>query len=129
MNSDYSISVRSITKVFAGVKALDNVSIDVVSGKVHGLIGANGAGKSTLIKILAGVYHPDEGQILIDGNEVKITDPATSTALGLSFIHQDLHLVEHFNVMQNMLMGEKKIQSLVLLIGRNLLRKYKKYLN
>jgi len=108
MNSDYSISVRSITKVFAGVKALDNVSIDVVSGKVHGLIGANGAGKSTLIKILAGVYHPDEGQILIDGNEVKITDPATSTALGLSFIHQDLHLVEHFNVMQNMLMGEKK---------------------
>ena len=77
MNSDYSISVRSITKVFAGVKALDNVSIDVVSGKVHGLIGANGAGKSTLIKILAGVYHPDEGQILIDGNEVKITDPAS----------------------------------------------------
>ena len=128
MNSDYSISVRSITKVFAGVKALDNVSIDVVSGKVHGLIGANGAGKSTLIKILAGVYHPDEGQILIDGNEVKITDPATSTALGLSFIHQDLHLVEHFNVMQNMLMGEKKDTKLGLINWKKSTQKIQKVL-
>ena len=128
MNSDYSISVRSITKVFAGVKALDNVSIDVVSGKVHGLIGANGAGKSTLIKILAGVYHPDEGQILIDGNEVKITDPATSTALGLSFIHQDLHLVENFNVMQNMLMGEKKDTKLGLIDWKKSTQKIQKVL-
>lgn len=128
MNNDYSISVRSITKVFAGVKALDNVSIDVVSGKVHGLIGANGAGKSTLIKILAGVYHPDEGQILIDGNEVKITDPATSTALGLSFIHQDLHLVEHFNVMQNMLMGEKKDTKLGLIDWKKSTQKIQKVL-
>ena len=128
MNSDYSISVRSITKVFAGVKALDNVSIDVVSGKVHGLIGANGAGKSTLIKILAGVYHPDEGQILIDGNEVKITDPATSTALGLSFIHQDLHLVEHFNVMQNMMMGEKKDTKLGLIDWKKSTQKIQKVL-
>ena len=128
MNSDYSIYVRSITKVFAGVKALDNVSIDVVSGKVHGLIGANGAGKSTLIKILAGVYHPDEGQILIDGNEVKITDPATSTALGLSFIHQDLHLVEHFNVMQNMLMGEKKDTKLGLIDWKKSTQKIQKVL-
>ena len=128
MNSDYSISVRSITKVFAGVKALDNVSIDVVSGKVHGLIGANGAGKSTLIKILAGVYHPDEGQILIDGNEVNITDPATSTALGLSFIHQDLHLVEHFNVMQNMLMGEKKDTKLGLIDWKKSTQKIQKVL-
>ena len=128
MNSDYSISVRSITKVFAGVKALDNVSIDVVSGKVHGLIGANGAGKSTLIKILAGVYHPDEGQILIDGNEVKITDPATSTALGLSFIHQDLHLVEHFNVMQNMPMGEKKDTELGLIDWKKSTQKIQKVL-
>lgn len=128
MNSDYSISVRSITKVFAGVKALDNVSIDVVSGKVHGLIGANGAGKSTLIKILAGVYHPDEGQIFIDGNEVKITDPATSTALGLSFIHQDLHLVEHFNVMQNMLMGEKKDTKLGLIDWKKSTQKIQKVL-
>ena len=128
MNSDYSISVRSITMVVAGVKALDNVSIDVVSGKVHGLIGANGAGKSTLIKILAGVYHPDEGQILIDGNEVKITDPATSTALGLSFIHQDLHLVEHFNVMQNMLMGEKKDTKLGLIDWKKSTQKIQKVL-
>ena len=110
------------------MKALDNVSIDVVSGKVHGLIGANGAGKSTLIKILAGVYHPDEGQILIDGNEVKITDPATSTALGLSFIHQDLHLVEHFNVMQNMLMGEKKDTKLGLIDWKKSTQKIQKVL-
>ena len=104
------------------------MSIDVVSGKVHGLIGANGAGKSTLIKILAGVYHPDEGQILIDGNEVKITDPATSTALGLSFIHQDLHLVEHFNVMQNMLMGEKKDTKLGLIDWKKSTQKIQKVL-
>lgn len=102
------ISIRSVSKSFAGVKALDQVSLDIVGGKVHGLIGANGAGKSTLIKILAGVHQMDEGQILFNGETVKINSPADSAALGMSFIHQELHLVEHFSVIENLLLGLAK---------------------
>lgn len=108
MSNNTSISVKSMTKTFAGVKALDNVSIDVVGGRVHGLIGANGAGKSTLIKILAGVYQADTGEIMVNGKPVSITNPIDAANLGLSFIHQELNLVEYFNVMQNMLLGIKK---------------------
>ena len=108
MNNGMTISMIEITKSFAGVKALDNVSIDIAAGKVHGLIGANGAGKSTLIKVLAGAYQPDSGRILIDNKEVSITDPSVAAAYGLSFIHQELHLVPHFNVAENLTLGLPK---------------------
>lgn len=102
------LEVKGITKSFAAVKALDNVSLCVQKGKVHGLIGANGAGKSTLIKILAGVQMPDSGVIYLNGQEVKIPDPHTSTALGLSFIHQELGLIEDFNIIENITLGMPK---------------------
>ena len=108
MEQANTISVRGISKSFAGVKALNNVSIDIEAGKVHGLIGANGAGKSTLIKILAGVYQPDTGDIYINGQRVAITDPAVASANGLSFIHQELHLVQNFTVAENLTLGLKK---------------------
>jgi len=108
MNDGMTISVKGITKTFAGVKALDNVSLDIIAGKVHGLIGANGAGKSTLVKILAGVYQPDSGEISINGEIVSITDPRVASSLGLSFIHQELHLVQHFNVVENLTLGLPK---------------------
>lgn len=110
MNKGMTVSVRNITKSFVGVKALDSVSLDFVAGKVHGLIGANGAGKSTLIKILAGVYNPDSGQILLDGSPVVISDPSVAAGLGLRFIHQELHLVPHFNTVENLTLGLKKIK-------------------
>ena len=110
MNKGMTVSVCEITKNFVGVKALDAVSLDFVAGKVHGLIGANGAGKSTLIKILAGIYQPDSGQILLDGKPVSITSPSVASACGLSFIHQELHLVPHFNTVENLTLGLKKVK-------------------
>ena len=100
--------MKGITKSFSGIKALDNIDIDISAGKVHGLIGANGAGKSTLIKILAGVYQADEGIIAIDGEPVKISNPSDSASLGLAFIHQELNLVESFNIIENLTLGMKK---------------------
>ena len=110
MNNGMTVSVRAITKTFAGVKALDEVSLDFVAGRVHGLIGANGAGKSTLIKILAGVYQPDQGQILLDGRPVTIADPGVAASLDLSFIHQELNLVKHFNTVENLTLGLKTVK-------------------
>lgn len=108
MNITPFLEVKGITKSFAAVKALDDVSLCVQEGKVHGLIGANGAGKSTLIKILAGVQSQDSGEIYINGQEVKIPNPHASTALGLSFIHQELSLIEDFNIMENITLGMPK---------------------
>lgn len=102
------LELEGITKSYAGVKALDNVSLCVQSGKVHGLIGANGAGKSTIIKILAGAEMPDSGMISLSGEPVKISDPRKSTALGLSFIHQELSLIQNFNVIENITLGLPK---------------------
>lgn len=102
------LEVKGITKSFVGVNALDNVSLCVKKGKVHGLIGANGAGKSTLIKILSGVQMPDSGEIFINGQEVKIPNPHTATTLGISVIHQELSLVEDFNIIENITLGMPK---------------------
>jgi ribose transport system ATP-binding protein len=102
------LELKGITKSFAAVKALDDVSFNVHSGKVHGLIGANGAGKSTIIKILAGAQSPDSGLIYMEGEEVHIADPRKSTALGLSFIHQEISLIENFNIIQNITLGLPK---------------------
>ena len=89
-NGEVLLEVRGIVKDFPGQRALDKVDFDVRRGEVHALIGENGAGKSTLIKILAGVYWQDEGDILIDGEKREISNSIDSQALGLSFIHQDL---------------------------------------
>ena len=107
-----SISMTGITKSFAGVKALDDINIRFEAGRVHGLIGANGAGKSTLIKILAGAHQPDSGTIAINGRETVIPDPYTAGQLGLSFIHQDLGLIQDFNVLENITLGLPKEKNL-----------------
>jgi len=94
-----------IVKDFPGQRALDNVNFDVRRGEVHALVGENGAGKSTLIKILAGMYRQDEGDIMIDGEKIDISDSSDSRALGLSFIHQDLSIVPHLSVAENIFLG------------------------
>ena len=86
--------MRHISKSFPGVKALDDVGFSVAEGEVRALVGENGAGKSTLMKILNGNYKKDEGQILIDGEEVDITDPLVAAAHGISIIFQELNLVD-----------------------------------
>ena len=72
--SEYLLEMKGITKTFPGVKALQDVDYQLKAGEIHALLGENGAGKSTLIKVLGGIYHPDSGQIFIDGKEAMITD-------------------------------------------------------
>src|SRR5688572_3251163 len=83
-----SLEMRDISKKFPGVLASDHVDFDVKSGEVHALLGENGAGKSTLMKILYGMYHPDKGEILLNGKPVTITSPTDAIHLGIGMIHQ-----------------------------------------
>ena len=100
-----SLEMRGITKRFPGVLASDHVDFDVKSGEVHALLGENGAGKSTLMKILYGLYHPDEGEILLNGKPVSISSPNDSINLGIGMIHQHFMLVQTLTVAENVALG------------------------
>jgi general nucleoside transport system ATP-binding protein len=100
-----SLEMRGITKRFPGVLANDKVDFDVKSGEVHALLGENGAGKSTLMKILYGMYHPDEGEILLNGKPVTISSPTDSINLGIGMIHQHFMLVQSLTVAENVALG------------------------
>ena len=97
--------MAGISVVFPGVKALDLADLTVRPGEVHGLVGENGAGKSTMIKVLAGVYAPDEGTVSLDGERQVTLLPNAIHAAGVRFIHQELHLVPHFTVAESVFMG------------------------
>ena len=100
-----SLEMHGITKRFPGVLASDHVDFDVKSGEVHALLGENGAGKSTLMKILYGLYHPDEGEILLNGKPVTISSPNDSINLGIGMIHQHFMLVQTLTVAENVALG------------------------
>src|ERR1044071_198385 len=93
-----SLEMRGISKRFPGVLANDHVDFDVKSGEVHALLGENGAGKSTLMKILYGLYHPDEGEILLNGKPVTIASPTDAINSGIGMIHQHFMLVPTLTV-------------------------------
>jgi ABC-type uncharacterized transport system ATPase subunit len=99
------LEMVNITKRFPGVIANNKVNFDVHSGEVHALLGENGAGKSTLMKILYGLYQPEEGQIRLDGEEIQITSPLDSIRLGIGMIHQHFMLVESLTVAENVALG------------------------
>jgi len=99
------LEMRGITKRFPGVLASDHVDFDVQAGEVHALLGENGAGKSTLMKILYGLYHPDEGQVLLNGQPVTISSPTDSINLGIGMIHQHFMLVPTLTVAENVALG------------------------
>ncbi len=99
------IEMKSISKLFPGVKALDNVSLEIKHGEVHGLIGENGAGKSTLMKILSGAYKKDEGEIYIDGEKVDITNPKKMIDYGISIIYQEMTLLPQLTIAENLFLG------------------------
>ena len=99
--------MRNITKVFPGVKALDDVSFDLIAGEVHVLMGENGAGKSTLMKILSGSYHQDEGEISIDGEIVHFKSPIHALQHGVAMIYQELNPVPHMSIAENVFMGKE----------------------
>ena len=101
------VEMRAIEKRFPGVHALRNARFDLAPGEVHALMGENGAGKSTLMKILTGVNQPDSGEILVEGRAVTLPGPRDAQALGISIIHQELHLMSHLSAAQNIFVGRE----------------------
>jgi|SRR5690554_4511457 len=101
----YLLEMRNISKSFPGVKALDQVSFKVKPGTVHALMGENGAGKSTLMKCLFGIYLEDEGEIFINGKEMKFPNPKVAMENGVSMVHQELNQVMKRDIMDNILLG------------------------
>ena len=105
--SENLLEMKNICKSFPGVKALQHVDFQLLPGEIHALLGENGAGKSTLIKVLGGIYHPEEGQIFIDGKEVAIADVNSARDNGISIIHQELVLVPYMTVAENIFLGRE----------------------
>lgn len=107
--NDVLVRMEGIVKVFPGVRALDGCQFDLKTGEVHALVGENGAGKSTMMKCLSGIYHQDEGDIYLRGEKVKIPNPRAAQHLGISIIHQELNLMSHLTVAQNIFIGREKM--------------------
>jgi len=103
------LEMRGISKRFPGVVALDQVSLSVGRGEVLALCGENGAGKSTLMKILGGVYHPDEGELFVDGQPVKISGVHDAMDLGIAFIHQELNVLDNLDIAANIFLGREPL--------------------
>ena len=103
------LKLQNISKSFYGVKALDNVSMNIERGEIHVLIGENGAGKSTLMKIVAGLYHQDEGKIILNGKEVTFANPLAAIANHISIIHQELLPIPHLTVAENIFLGREAV--------------------
>lgn len=105
--SEYLLEMKGICKSFPGVKALQNVDFQLKAGEVHALLGENGAGKSTLIKVLGGIYLAEEGEIYIEDEKVDITGVLEARAAGISIVHQELVLVPHMTVAENIFLGRE----------------------
>ncbi len=105
--SDLLVEMVDISKSFPGVHALDGCRFELKPGEVHALVGENGAGKSTLMKVLAGIYHRDAGTVKVRGRPVEINSPRAALDLGISMIHQELNLMGHLTVAQNIFIGRE----------------------
>ena len=110
---DYVIEMLHITKEFPGIRANDDVTLQLKRGEIHALLGENGAGKSTLMSVLFGLYQPEQGIIKKDGQEVKISNPNDATALHIGMVHQHFKLVECFTVLDNIILGAEPMKGVV----------------
>jgi ribose transport system ATP-binding protein len=108
--SDTLLEIRHVSKSFPGVKALDDVSFNLRKGEIHALCGENGAGKSTLMKIISGLYLPDSGEIHYKGKQVHFTDPKESSEAGINIVYQELNLVPHLTVAQNIFINREPVK-------------------
>jgi len=103
------IDMRNITKEFPGIKANDQVNLQLKEGEIHALLGENGAGKSTLMSVLFGLYQPEEGEIFVRGKAVAIKNPNDANELGIGMVHQHFKLVDNFTVLQNIILGYEDV--------------------
>jgi inositol transport system ATP-binding protein len=110
MSEEYLLSMKNITKQFPGVRALDDVGLNVRKGTVHALMGENGAGKSTLMKCLIGIYVPDSGTITFRGEELNITNTHFALSKGISMIHQELSPIPNMTITENIFLGREKVK-------------------
>lgn len=108
---EYVIEMLNITKEFPGIKANDDVTLQVEKGEIHALLGENGAGKSTLMSVLFGLYHPEKGTIKVRGEEVDIVNPNVANKYGIGMVHQHFKLVHNFTVTENIILGMEPTKS------------------
>lgn len=111
---EYVIEMNHITKKFGAFKANDDITLQVKKGEIHALLGENGAGKSTLMSVLFGLYQPEEGQIKMNGQEVKINNPNDANMLGIGMVHQHFKLVHNFTVLESIVLGHETVKNGVL---------------
>lgn len=108
MTHELIAELQNITKIFPGVTALDHMNLQLRAGEIHGLIGENGAGKSTLIKVLTGLYRPEEGSIRIRGKEKRFNNPLEARSQGIACVYQELNVVPELSVADNLFLGNYK---------------------
>lgn len=106
--SEFVIEMKGVTKIFPGTKALDNVDLRIKPGEIHALLGENGAGKSTLMNCLVGQYIMDEGEILMDGQPVKIASPKEASAKHIVIVPQELNLIPEASIAENIFLGNER---------------------
>jgi len=129
MDGETLIEFRDICKSFPGVQALDHINLCIKRGEIHAIVGQNGAGKSTLMKIAAGLYQPDRGQILLNGQPVEIRNASEALALGIAMVPQELNLVPEMSVAENILLGIEPHQVLGMVDRRTLHRRARQILD
>ena len=110
--ADYIVEMKHITKRFPGIVANDDITIQIKKGEIYALLGENGAGKSTLMSMLFGMYEPDEGEIWIRGNKVKIESPNQATKLNIGMVHQHFKLVENYTIAENIVLGVEPMKKI-----------------
>src|SRR5262249_40128435 len=113
------VSMEGIVKSFPGVRALEKCRFELRAGEVHALVGENGAGKPTLMKVLAGVYRKGGGRIQLKGREVDIASPRAARDLGITIIHQELNLMPHLTVAQNIFIGREPRRGVRFVVDEN----------
>ena len=103
------LEAKNISKSFGKIQALDNVNFHLYKGKIHGLLGENGAGKSSLMNILSGIYQPEKGSIIFDGEKQKKINPDSAARLGIGMVHQEFRLIENFSIKDNLTLSKANI--------------------
>ncbi len=127
-NDNIVLQAKGISKRFGGIKALDNVSLDIYKGQVNAIVGENGAGKSTLMKVLTGIYQDYDGQIILDGHKITFINPKEGQNNGITIIHQELNLIPYLSVAENVFLGREFINRFGLIDYKKMYSETKKLL-